>query len=103
MTVLEQMADLAFRCCRARTSREQWPDQEWTGSVLTRSMEMWMVLYAAYQDPMPEIDHNADGQMHEAVAAIAACGVSPVVRIAANESLMVKRTSASSKMNSITC
>jgi len=32
-----------------------------------------------------------DGQMHEAVAAIAACGVSPVVRIAANEAWMVKR------------
>ncbi|KIW06757.1 uncharacterized protein PV09_02447 [Verruconis gallopava] len=32
-----------------------------------------------------------DGQMHEAVAAIAACGVSPVVRIAANEGWMVKR------------
>ncbi|OJD23069.1 hypothetical protein ACJ73_05580 [Blastomyces percursus] len=33
----------------------------------------------------------ADAQMHEAVAAIAATGVSPVVRIAANESWMVKR------------
>ncbi|KAL4894066.1 Pyruvate/Phosphoenolpyruvate kinase-like domain-containing protein [Aspergillus ambiguus] len=33
----------------------------------------------------------ADGQMHEAVAAIAATGVSPIVRIAANESWMVKR------------
>ncbi|KAF2085182.1 HpcH/HpaI aldolase/citrate lyase family protein [Saccharata proteae CBS 121410] len=32
-----------------------------------------------------------DGQMHEAVAAIASCGVSPVVRIAANETWMVKR------------
>jgi len=32
-----------------------------------------------------------DGQMHEAVAAIAACGVSPVVRIAANTDWMVKR------------
>ncbi|EON67458.1 2,4-dihydroxyhept-2-ene-1,7-dioic acid aldolase [Coniosporium apollinis CBS 100218] len=32
-----------------------------------------------------------DGQMHEAVAAIAACGVSPIVRIAANEGWMVKR------------
>ncbi|OCK80263.1 HpcH/HpaI aldolase/citrate lyase family protein [Lepidopterella palustris CBS 459.81] len=32
-----------------------------------------------------------DGQMHEAVAAIASCGVSPVVRIAANEAWMVKR------------
>jgi 4-hydroxy-2-oxoheptanedioate aldolase len=33
---------------------------------------------------------NSDGQMHEAVAAIAGCGVSPVVRIAANEAFMVK-------------
>ncbi|KAF2686505.1 2,4-dihydroxyhept-2-ene-1,7-dioic acid aldolase-like protein [Lentithecium fluviatile CBS 122367] len=32
-----------------------------------------------------------DGQMHEAVAAIAASGVSPIVRIAANEAWMVKR------------
>ncbi|KAF2189644.1 2,4-dihydroxyhept-2-ene-1,7-dioic acid aldolase-like protein [Zopfia rhizophila CBS 207.26] len=32
-----------------------------------------------------------DGQMHEAVAAIAACGVSPLVRIPANEAWMVKR------------
>lgn len=31
-----------------------------------------------------------DGQMHEAVAALAACGVSPVVRIPANEAWMVK-------------
>ena len=37
------------------------------------------------------LTHLVDGQMHEAVAAIAACGVSPVVRIAANESWMVKR------------
>ena len=29
--------------------------------------------------------------MHECVAAISACGVSPIVRIAANESWMVKR------------
>ncbi len=34
-----------------------------------------------------------DSSMHEAVAAIAACGVSPVVRIAANEGWMVKRMS----------
>jgi 4-hydroxy-2-oxoheptanedioate aldolase len=32
-----------------------------------------------------------DGQMHEAVAAIAATGVSPVVRIPANEAWMAKR------------
>lgn len=33
----------------------------------------------------------SDDQMHECTAAIAACGVSPVVRIAANEAWMVKR------------
>lgn len=33
----------------------------------------------------------SDDHMHEATAAVAACGVSPVVRIAANESWMVKR------------
>ena len=32
--------------------------------------------------------------MHEAVAAVAACGVSPVVRIPANEGWMVKRKRA---------
>jgi 4-hydroxy-2-oxoheptanedioate aldolase len=32
-----------------------------------------------------------DGAMHEAVAAIAACGVSPIVRIADNQGWMVKR------------
>lgn len=32
-----------------------------------------------------------DGQMHECVAAIASCGVSPLVRIPANEAWMVKR------------
>lgn len=32
-----------------------------------------------------------DSAMHEAVAAIASCGVSPIVRIAANEGWMVKR------------
>jgi len=32
-----------------------------------------------------------DAAMHEAVAAIAGCGVSPIVRIAANEGWMVKR------------
>ncbi|KAK5094755.1 hypothetical protein LTR24_003455 [Lithohypha guttulata] len=33
----------------------------------------------------------ADNEMHESVHAIASCGVSPVVRIAANEGWMVKR------------
>ena len=32
-----------------------------------------------------------DSAMHESVAAIAACGVSPIVRVAANEPWMVKR------------
>lgn len=35
----------------------------------------------------PATDH----EMHEAVHAVAACGVSPIVRIAANETWMVKR------------
>ncbi|KAL1302872.1 hypothetical protein AAFC00_003200 [Neodothiora populina] len=33
----------------------------------------------------------SDDHMHECVAAIAACGVSPIVRVAANEAWMVKR------------
>jgi 4-hydroxy-2-oxoheptanedioate aldolase len=33
----------------------------------------------------------ADGAMHEAVVAIAKEGISPIVRIAANESWMIKR------------
>jgi len=33
-----------------------------------------------------------DAAMHEAVAAIAACGVSPIVRIPDNQGWMVKRT-----------
>ncbi|PNS19825.1 preprotein translocase, SecY subunit [Sphaceloma murrayae] len=33
----------------------------------------------------------SDDNMHECVAAIAACGVSPIVRVAANEAWMVKR------------
>lgn len=35
--------------------------------------------------------YEVDSGMHEAVAAIAACGVSPIVRIAANDGWMVKR------------
>jgi len=37
-----------------------------------------------------DIDEFPDAAMHEAVAAIAGCGVSPIVRIAANEGWMVK-------------
>lgn len=37
------------------------------------------------------LDPAADNEMHESVHAIASCGVSPVVRIAANEGWMVKR------------
>jgi 4-hydroxy-2-oxoheptanedioate aldolase len=38
-----------------------------------------------------------DSQMHEAVTAIALAGVSPLVRIAANEPWMVKRKSKKKK------
>lgn len=41
--------------------------------------------------PIRQTDDFTDGQMHECVAAVAGCGVSPVVRIAANEAWMVKR------------
>lgn len=71
---------------------ERWREQESIGFAWTPSMGMSTVFhkYTAF------IGHTCaniptDGQMHEAVAAIAACGVSPVVRIAANESWMVKR------------
>lgn len=37
------------------------------------------------------LTRTVDSAMHEAVAAIASCGVSPVVRVAANEGWMVKR------------
>ena len=39
---------------------------------------------------MADIAKFPDAAMHEAVAAIAGCGVSPIVRIAANEGWMVK-------------
>lgn len=44
------------------------------------------------------VDSVIDSAMHEAVAAIAACGVSPLVRIAANESWMVKRVETSNPL-----
>ena len=57
-------------------------------------METLMVRWSLFLS-MPEGVGGAnlmtDSAMHEAVAAIAACGVSPVVRIAANETWMVKR------------
>ncbi|KAL9030788.1 MAG: hypothetical protein Q9196_001111 [Gyalolechia fulgens] len=52
--------------------------------IIARSGFDWVVVDTEHGN----ID---DGAMHEAVAAIAGCGVSPLVRIAANESWMVKR------------
>lgn len=43
-----------------------------------------------------------DAAMHEIVPAIAACGVSPIVRIAANEGWMVKRMLLDASPSSIT-
>lgn len=40
---------------------------------------------------------DVDWQMHESVAAVAATGVSPVVRIPANEGWMVKRAFCSTR------
>ncbi|KAL8718151.1 MAG: hypothetical protein Q9225_004686 [Loekoesia sp. 1 TL-2023] len=52
--------------------------------IIARSGFDWVVVDTEHGN----ID---DGAMHEAVAAIAGCGVSPLVRIAANEGWMVKR------------
>ncbi|KAL8647421.1 MAG: hypothetical protein Q9226_006438 [Calogaya cf. arnoldii] len=52
--------------------------------IIARSGFDWVVVDTEHGN----ID---DGAMHEAVAAIAGCDVSPLVRIAANESWMVKR------------
>jgi hypothetical protein len=38
----------------------------------------------------PSLTFNSDAAMHEAVPAIAACGVSPIVRIPDNQGFMVK-------------
>ena len=44
---------------------------------------------------------RSDAAMHESVAAIAGCGVSPIVRIAANEGWMVKRKHAGPRPRSV--
>jgi len=38
-----------------------------------------------------DIESLTDSEMHESIHAIASCGISPIVRIAANEGWMVKR------------
>ena len=52
--------------------------------ILARSGPDWICV---------DTEHGniADSAMHESVAAIAACGISPIVRIPANEAWMVKR------------
>ncbi|KAE9982408.1 hypothetical protein EG328_010942 [Venturia inaequalis] len=58
------------------------------GSNVSRSIARTGVDWVVVDCEHGNID---DGQMHEAVAALAACRVSPIVRIAANEAWMVKR------------
>ncbi|KAF2204869.1 Phosphoenolpyruvate/pyruvate domain-containing protein [Delitschia confertaspora ATCC 74209] len=59
-----------------------------SGTNLSRAIARSGVDWICVDQEHGNID---DGAMHEAVAAIAACGVSPVVRVAANEGWMVKR------------
>ncbi|MCJ1372285.1 hypothetical protein MMC20_003508 [Loxospora ochrophaea] len=58
------------------------------GSNLSR-----MIARSGYDWVLVDTEHGNidDSAMHESVAAIAGCGVSPIVRIAANEGWMVKR------------
>lgn len=58
------------------------------GSNVSRIMARSGVDWVLVDQEHGNID---DGAMHEAVAAIAACGVSPLVRIADNQAWMVKR------------
>lgn len=49
-------------------------------------------MHTRYHEKNPSLmDIQIGGAMHDAVAAIGACGASPVVRVAANECWMVKR------------
>ncbi|KAG8875072.1 hypothetical protein FRB97_005406, partial [Tulasnella sp. 331] len=58
------------------------------GANLARTMARTGVDWVCVDMEHGNID---DGQMHDAVGAIAACGTSPIVRIATNEGWMVKR------------
>jgi 4-hydroxy-2-oxoheptanedioate aldolase len=59
--------------------------------VSTRSMAILLVRYSYARSPKKQPNSRLDAAMHEAVVAIAKEGVSPLVRIAANEAWMVKR------------
>lgn len=82
--------NMKTRCFREQISLERLLALASTGFVSTASTEILMVcFYPTTTSSM--LRPFQDGQMHEAVAAIAATGVSPIVRIAANEAWMVKR------------
>ena len=87
----EEICSPSQRCSQAQISRGCLHELEWIGWSLTANMETSMVRKSSskvkgYRRP----NISKDGQMHEAVAALAASGVSPVVRIPANEAWMVK-------------
>lgn len=65
--------------------------REWTGSASIASMEILMVRFIENHADLVASKQSPDSAMHEAVVAIAKEGVSPIVRIAANEAWMVKR------------
>lgn len=58
------------------------------GTNLSRTISRTGVDWVCIDTEHGNID---DAQMHDAVQAVAATGVSPLVRIAANEAWMVKR------------
>ncbi|KAF2401377.1 HpcH/HpaI aldolase/citrate lyase family protein [Trichodelitschia bisporula] len=60
------------------------------GANLSRAIARSGVEWICIDTEHGNIDAT-DAQMHESVAAIAACGVSPIVRIPANEAWMIKR------------
>jgi hypothetical protein len=47
-----------------------------------------------------DLTKHTDAAMHDAVPAIAACGVSPIVRIPDNQGFLVKRRFSSSSRSS---
>lgn len=80
----------SLRCFQARIMLAQLLALEWTGCALTLNMETLMVT-SPLQASSRGSNSFTDAAMHEAVVAIAKEGVSPIVRIAANEAWMVKR------------
>jgi 4-hydroxy-2-oxoheptanedioate aldolase len=88
MTSIMQNANRLRKALNSSNGRSFGAWQMLPGSNLSRAISR-----TGYDWVCLDCEHGniGDSQMHESVAAIASCGVSPVVRIAANEGWMVKR------------